>query len=439
MTLRTRRHLIRSLGILLPASLAGCLDLNGEDSGNSSDSDGGQVRDATGSVAVPNEAFVPQDGDADDEFGWSVDLDGDRALVGAIHDEDPNGNRAGSAYVFGHDAGTWAQRSKLVPDDGDPWDRFGNAVAIDAGTAVVGAYNDEDPNGDGAGSAYVFERRDGTWTQSAKLVPDDGSSSSRFGQSVDVDGNFVLVGASIEDDPNGEYAGAAYVFELSDGDWIERAKLVPADGAPDDAFGGSVAIDNGVAIVGASEDDHSGKDGAGAAYTFERGDDGWSERAKLTVDEAPGDRFGSAVGVAGDTAVVGAVTAENADGSTVGAAYVFERTEVQWVRRATLTPDGHSGTRFGGTVSLTDDLALVGDHSSDTGGNAVTGRAYLFSRSANWGQDEWMELPAGPTLDMFGDAVAVSDTHALVGAPLRDTPAGEEAGVVGAYEVESLR
>jgi hypothetical protein len=95
-------------------------------------------------------------------------------------------------------------------------------VSSDGTTAVIGADNDEDPNGTtggifgGAGSAYVFKREGGTWSEEAKLAPDDGDSEDSFGASVEVsnDGATAVIGASGDEDPNGQDAGSAYVFRL---------------------------------------------------------------------------------------------------------------------------------------------------------------------------------------------------------------------------------
>jgi hypothetical protein len=138
--------------------------------------------------------------------------DGSIAVVGAIGDEDPNGGRrAGSAYVFSRSGGGWQQEAKLAADDGDSGDEFGVSVEVsgNGSTAVIGARSDEDPNGDEAGSAYVFSRSSGEWQQETKLAADDGDSGDEFGSSVGVsgDGSTAIIGAF------GDEAGSAYVFE----------------------------------------------------------------------------------------------------------------------------------------------------------------------------------------------------------------------------------
>ncbi|MEF8839718.1 MAG: FG-GAP repeat protein [Haloarculaceae archaeon] len=103
--------------------------------------------------------LVPEDGDEDDSFGWSVAVsnDGSTANIGASVDEDPNGEMAGSAYVFSGSGGAWTQQAKIVADDGEDGDGFGSAVAVsnEGSTAIIGASGDEDPNGEDVGSAYV--------------------------------------------------------------------------------------------------------------------------------------------------------------------------------------------------------------------------------------------------------------------------------------------
>lgn len=158
--------------------------------------------------------LAAEDGDADDGFGWTIALDGDTALIGASGDDDPNGKGAGAAYVFERSNGRWEQQAKFAAGDGDAEDGFGVSVALASETALVGAPFDEDPNGTKAGSAYVFERSTGGWEQQAKLAAEDGDSEDGFGTSVALTGRTGLVGAPGDDDPNGKYAGAAYVFTV---------------------------------------------------------------------------------------------------------------------------------------------------------------------------------------------------------------------------------
>ena len=219
--------------------------------------------------------LAPDDGDDRDQFGFaaSVSADGTTAVVGASRGETPNGENAGSAYVFTRNDGQWSLQQKLVPADGGD-NEFGRAVSVsgDGTTALIGARGDADPNGEGAGSAYVFTRNDGEWSLQRKLVPDDGDDDDLFGNTVSVseDGAIAVIGAPGDEDPNGEGAGSAYVFSRSNGQWTQQPKLAPDDGDDTDFFGGAVSVsgDGSTALIGAPGDADPNGEGAGSAYAF---------------------------------------------------------------------------------------------------------------------------------------------------------------------------
>jgi hypothetical protein len=177
-------------------------------------------------------------------------------------------------------AGDPAAVRKLLAEDGAAGDRFGN-VSVSGDTAVIGAGSDDD-NGDESGSAYVFVRAaDGTWSQQAKLTAADGAAIDCFGWSVAVSGGTAVIGAAGDDD-NGDQSGSAYVFVRAvDGTWSQQAKLTAPDGAAEDLFGISVAVDGGTAVIGAYQDDDRGEN-SGSAYVFVRAADGtWSKQADV--------------------------------------------------------------------------------------------------------------------------------------------------------------
>ncbi|MBL4810579.1 MAG: FG-GAP repeat protein, partial [Phycisphaerales bacterium] len=175
------------------------------------------------------------------------------------HYNNDNGPYSGSAYLF--DASTGVQIAKLLPSDGAEFDEFGNSIAIANGVVVVGAYYDDD-NGSSSGSAYLFDASTGV--QIAKLLPSDGASNHDFGYSIAIANGVVAVGAHADDD-NGSRSGSAYLFDASTG--VQIAKLLPSDGATFDRFGNSIAITNGVVAVGAWKDDDNGSN-SGSAYVF---------------------------------------------------------------------------------------------------------------------------------------------------------------------------
>ncbi|HEB61498.1 MAG TPA: PKD domain-containing protein, partial [Phycisphaeraceae bacterium] len=208
--------------------------------------------------------LLPADGADFAEFGYSVAIEGDRALVGAYCDDD-NGDCSGSAYLYDiSDPANPVLINKLVPADGAEADHFGSSVAMDAGVAVIGAKSDDD-NGPNSGSVYVYDAATGNLNY--KLLPDDGDAGDFFGNSVAVSGNIIAVGA-IFDEPNGTRSGSAYLFDADTGQQI--VKVVPDDGAENDNFGQSVAVTDGIMVAGASGDNDNGFD-SGSAYVFATG------------------------------------------------------------------------------------------------------------------------------------------------------------------------
>jgi len=362
---------------------------------------------------VQQAKLLASDGTDFDLFGLSVAISGDTALVGANRD-DELGTDAGAAYVFVRSGTSWIQQAKLLAADGASFDNFGTSVALLGDTALVGAMFDSDVVSD-EGAAYVFVRSGTSWTQQAKLLASDGSVADQLGISVALAGDTAVVG-SIDDDDHGERSGSAYVFVRSGASWSQQAKLTAADGAERDQFGISVAVSGDTVVVGAWGDDDLGNS-SGAAFVFVRSDTSWSQQAKLlAADGAEADQFGVSVAVSGDTALVGA-NLDDDHGSDSGSAYVFVRGGTSWTQQAKLTAaDGAEGDNFGASVALVGDTALVGvPNDSDLG--AASGSAYLFARGGtSWTQDAKLTAADGASVDLFGSSVALSENTALMGA-----------------------
>ncbi len=213
---------------------------------------------------LEQDKLLPSDGAESDNFGVSVSIDGDTALIGSPEDDD-NGLWSGSAYVFIRSGTNWTQQAKLLASDGARHDYFGNSVSIDGDTAIIGKTNDDD-NGDSSGSAYIFTRLGTTWTQQAKLLASDGEAGDKFGRSVSIDGDTALIGAILDDD-NGYSSGSSYVFTRLGTTWTQQAKFLASDGAESDHFGRSVSINGNTALIGTPYDDDNGNY-SGSAYIF---------------------------------------------------------------------------------------------------------------------------------------------------------------------------
>jgi FG-GAP repeat len=353
--------------------------------------------------------LLASDGGDFDELGISVAVSGNTALVGAVLDDD-RGDNAGAAYVFVRSGATWVQQAKLTASDGAANDNFGISVALSGDTAVIGAIFNDAASSD-TGAAYVFVRSGTSWIQQAKLTASDGASDDQLGMSVAIAGDTAVVG-TVNDDDLGDRSGAAYVFVRAGASWTQQAKLTATDGAAADQFGISVAVSGDTAVVGAYGDDDLGAS-SGSAYVFVRTGTSWSQQAKLNAaDGAAIDEVGISVAVEGDTALVGAVFHEDR-----GAAYVFVRTGTSWSQQAELTAsDAAQSDNFGNAVALSGNTAVIGaPNDSDLG--AGSGSVYVFERTGtSWSQQAKLTAADGASTDFFGISVALSGTTAVVGA-----------------------
>lgn len=375
------------------------------------------------------------DGEPEDGFGLSVAVSEDTALVGAVGYADDNGRNAGTVYVFERAGGEWSQRARLAPADGDDGDQFGSSVALDDDTALVVAWRDEHPNGFAAGSAYIFERAGGDWTQQAKLAPVDGEPREQFGSSATLNDGTALVGVRYDDGS----AGSAYVFERSGSSWSQQAKLTADDRDSGDYFGEVVSLSGDTALVGAVQDEDPNGHSAGSAYVFDRAGGQWSQRAKLVSDSGgSGDFLGRGVALAGRTALVGSPGPGASRESQTGAVYVFEDSGGSWTQKGKLIPsNGDSEDAFGGRIATAADTALVSAVGDEDPNGTEAGSAYIFGRSSGtWSQQAKLVAPEGEPEDSFGWSLAMSEdgSTALVSAPGDRNPNGERVGSVYVFD-----
>lgn len=242
------------------------------------------------------------DGAAGDDFGSSVAVSGETVVVGAR-----GIGVGGAAYVFVRAGGAWLLQAKLAADDTAGGDNFGFSVAVSGDTAVVGARFADVGSSRDQGSAYVFARDGVRWSQEANLAGSNGAGGDSFGFAVGASAETVVVGAVNDDVNANENQGSAYVFARAGGAWPERAYLTADDGASGDEFGSSVAVSGDTVVLGAQRDTTGGNSQHGSAYVFGRSGGAWPERTKLIAsDGGSSDLFGVSVAISGGTAVIGA-------------------------------------------------------------------------------------------------------------------------------------
>jgi photosystem II stability/assembly factor-like uncharacterized protein len=319
--------------------------------------------------------LTADDGAAGDAFGISIALSGSTAIIGA-----PNTNTfQGSAYVFTESGGTWNQVQKLTADDGTQFNQFGWSVALQGETAMIGSISATVGQNSSQGAVYVFSQSGPSWTQTQKFSSDDGVAGDSFGWSIALDGNTALIGTGFVTVNGNEFQGAAYVFDGTSGTWTQTQKLTASNGAGFDFFGLDVALVGNTALVGA---DGAGSDefsNEGAVYAFTNSGGTWTESQQVLADDGQSsDSFGESVAFDGTTALIGATGVNNFQ----GAAYVFDYSGGTFTQVKKLTAsDGGEGDLFGWSAAFAGNTALIGAYQATVGKNVRQGAAYFFERA----------------------------------------------------------
>jgi hypothetical protein len=369
--------------------------------------------------------LTASNGAVNDYFGATVAVSGGIAVVGAYNKTIGPNAAQGAAYVFVQNGATWSLQEELTASDGAAGDEFGYAVAASGTTVMVGAPNKTVGSNQYQGAAYVFVQNGATWTQQTKLTSSDGAYNDVFGYSVALDANTAVVGANNKafgslNTSNVCYCdGAAYVFVRNGTTWSQQQKLLASDVGQDDGFGTSVAVSGNIAVIGAP---FMTKQNLGAAYVFVQNGTTWSQQQELTAsDGANGDHFGISVAVSGNTALIGAYLKTVGSNQSQGAAYVFLQSGSTWAQEQELTAsDGGPFDAFGWSVALSGDTAVIGAVHKTFGSIQNQGAAYVFVGSgAAWSQQSELTSSDGAANDDFGSSVALDGETAVVGAPFK--------------------
>jgi hypothetical protein len=342
-----------------------------------------------------------------DEFGHSISMDNGVAAIGAPFDDD-NGTNSGAAYLF--DVSTGEQIVKLLPLDGVAGAEFGFSIAINNGIVAVGARAD-DENGDGSGAAYLFNVSDGT--QLVKLIPTDAEPGDEFGNSIAIDNGIVAVGAW-QADEYGDGSGAAYLFDASTGNQLD--KLLPPTGNNYQTFGVSIAMDDGLVVIGARTffDLNEGFIFAKAhLFDVSTGDQlNEFQPDILDLNGDQGGRFADAIDIDNGLVAVGAPNRSVVFDHS-GAAYVFDVSTGSQLTYI-VPDDAYDRDNFGISISIDNGNVAVGAHQDDDNGSN-SGSAYLYDALTG---NEIHKLLAsnGAEFDLLGASVAINEDVTVVGA-----------------------
>ncbi|HTZ97783.1 MAG TPA: IPT/TIG domain-containing protein [Terriglobales bacterium] len=381
------------------------------------------------------------DGGNSDEFGWSVAAGNNVVVVGAPFHTVGSNVEQGAAYVFVEAGSGWAnmtETAELTASDGVADAYFGNSVAIDGNTIVVGAPGTTIGGNLRQGSAYVFVEPAQGWTnmtETAELAASDGYVGDNLGNSVSISNNTIAAGAPYASVGSNYEQGAAYVFVQPANGWTnmtQTAKLTASDGASGDILGVAVNINGSTVAAGASEATVDGYPSAGAAYVFVEGNNGWSDMtqtAKLTAtDAAIDDYFGSAIDMTNNTIVVGAPS------DFSGAVYVFVQPPNGWAnmtQTAELTPSvTTTELLLGSSVAISTNIVVGGAVAAGVGQNQNQGQVLVFvqppSGWKNMNQTTQLFSQDGAAGDAFGHSIAIGGNAGIAGAPFHMNGSGAQ-------------
>ncbi|HUE76606.1 MAG TPA: choice-of-anchor B family protein [Longimicrobiales bacterium] len=356
-----------------------------------------------GPLAAQSYAGAP--GEARAGFGTAVAVGDGVVFVG----EGENRMRPGMVYVYRPGArGAWSEAGRLTAPGAERGDGFGRALAAEGGVLLVGQVR-----GDGADAVHVFTRSGERWQRTGAL-PSGAPADADFGGALAMAGDVAVVGAP----SYGEGTGRAYVFRRGSSGWQPAGELGASDARPGDRFGMSVAIDRDRILVGAP----ARSDGAGVAYVFRRAGTGqWTEEARLTTAGiARGSGFGRALSLSADRALVAVPGLDQAAGAVVE--FHRDAESGEWSEARRLLPfDAEPRSRFGTAVAARGDDAYIG-----APGSGAAGVIYVFrgDESGEWSSANKLVAPMVAEGGSFGSTVALGEDLAVAGATGEDFGAG---------------
>lgn len=348
-----------------------------------------------------------------DCFGCSVAISGDTLAIGEPAGAVQGSEVTGVVNVYVWNGVDFVLQQRIRADDIGAEDRFGESVDIEGDTLVVGSSREDQSAGDNRGSAYVFIRSNSMWTQQAKVSPNDLLPLAFFGSSISLEGETMLVGAPGQTDVvmANQQIGTAYVFTRNGTAWSQQGKLDPSDGALKDAFGFSVDLSGDTALIGAPSGPTAVNADTGVAYVFVRNGTTWSFQQKLVgILISAADRIGESVGLDGNTAIVGAPFDDVVNvGNDAGSVYIFVRSGTTWTeQQKILSNEPAASTFFGRRVSIYgEDVGIASTEQTQPNPGALR----RFRRSAN--QWSFNQKFVATTIGGLGASVTMDDSFIL--------------------------
>jgi hypothetical protein len=362
-----------------------------------------------------------------DSLGRSIAVDPFRLIVGANGD-----GSSGAVFAYKKQAGSWNLQQVFKGLDTLAGDFFAWDVALDGTTLLVGA-SQHDTIGFNSGAAYLFEEVGGSWVQTDKLLAPDGAASDKFGYSVALEGDVLVVSAPFTGD-NGTNSGSAYVYRDVAGNWSFEQELHASTADANDQFGWEVAIKNG-RIVATAIADEDGVVETGAAFSFGWNGSSWVEDQRvLPVGGAGGDRFGWDIDLEGERMFV-----SSPEHGGVGSVLVYEHDGSAWTFDQELQPSkAGADAGVGWSLDAWGDRVLMGA----PGTAGYSGGIYSFHHNGV----SWLEVQQGVTGEaaggfpppQMGMACGLVGKTAFGGAPFGFGDAGVQAGALYQYDLSDI-
>ena len=320
-------------------------------------------------------------------------------------------------YVYVRSGNSWSQQTLLIPSDGLSGCPFPRPVAVEGDTVVVGCSSTTINGNTNQGAAYVFVRSGTMWTQQQRLTASDGTAQDSFGNRVAISGETIIVGAPQDSIGANTFQGSAYIFVRNGSVWTEQTKLLAEDGAANNSFGFAVAIDGNTAVVSRLRRTNASIINP-AVYVFVRNGSTWQQQQRLSVCEPSASDFCNfgryGIAVKGDILAVGNDFLNVGANTGQGGVYIFSRSGSTWTQQPRLTAaDGLSNDYFGAAVGISGQTLVVGAN-ADLG---VPGKAYIYNQSGN----QWtfqQKLQPNMTRDAFGQNLFIEGNSLIVAAPV---------------------
>ena len=390
---------------------------------------------------------------AGDNFGYAVSIDGNYGIFSSYGEHSATGTSSGNAFLYNVVTGQ-KLHNLINPSPGNDagGDRFGVSVDISGNYAIVGSFLEDNASGDDGGKAYIYNVTTGALVYTLDNPDSFPSTGDRFGVSVAISGNYIIVG-SREDDgyPTGADSGRAYVYRTTTGDWSDTTLVHtllnpnPTGASTNDFFASSVSISGNYAICSAYGED-TGAAATGSAYIFNvvTGALVYTIDNPNAYDTASLDQMGytpffnRSVSMNGNYVIIGAPQEDDAGGTSSGKAYIFKTTTGDWSDTTLVqtldNPNAYDTSLddlFGHTVAINGNYAAVGALQEDDANGVQSGKVYVFDITTG----SLLKTLDNPNPygtsdnDRFGWAISLSGEYLAVGAYLEDDSLADQGKV----------